>query len=81
MGVIRTLPTTKLRDPKAKLAMSDSDQEIIGRFPVGYYPLHPNVSLNFQMNRFWNWVGDQQMLEYTGAGDGARLPDRAAAVQ
>ena len=39
-----------------------SDQEIINRFPVGYYPLHPNVSLNFQMNRFWNWVGDKQML-------------------
>jgi len=43
--------------------MTFSDQEIIGRFPVGYYPLHPNVSLNFQLNRFWNWVGDQQMLD------------------
>jgi len=30
-----------------------SDQEIISRFPVGYYPLHPNVSLSYQMNRFW----------------------------
>jgi hypothetical protein len=43
--------------------MTYSDQEIISRFPVGYYPLHPNVSLNFQMNRFWNWVGDRQMLD------------------
>ena len=43
--------------------MTFSDQEIISRFPVGYYPLHPNVSLNFQLNRFWNWVGDQQMLD------------------
>lgn len=43
--------------------MPFSDQEIISRFPVGYYTLHPNVSLNFQMNRFWNWVGDKQMLE------------------
>jgi alpha-beta hydrolase superfamily lysophospholipase len=43
--------------------MTHSDQEIINRFPVGYYSLHPNVSLNFQMNRFWNWVGDKQMLE------------------
>jgi alpha-beta hydrolase superfamily lysophospholipase len=58
--------------PKGKLAMSDSDQEIIGRFPVGYYPLHPNVSLNFQMNRFWNWVGDQQMLDELKAA-GARI--------
>jgi alpha-beta hydrolase superfamily lysophospholipase len=45
------------------LKMTFSDQEIINRFPVGYYPLHPNVSLNFQMNRFWGWVGDKQMLE------------------
>jgi len=45
------------------LEMTFSDQEIIKRFPVGYYPLHPNVSLNFQMNRFWNWVGDKQMLD------------------
>jgi alpha-beta hydrolase superfamily lysophospholipase len=43
--------------------MSVSDQEIISRFPVGYYPLHPNVSLNFQMNRFYGWVGEAQMLE------------------
>ena len=42
--------------------MSHSDQKLFDRFPVGYHSLHPNVSLNFQMNRFWNWVGDQQML-------------------
>ena len=52
--------------------MSNSDQEIIGRFPVGYYPLHPNVSLNFQMNRFWNWVGDTEMLDELKAV-GARI--------
>jgi alpha-beta hydrolase superfamily lysophospholipase len=44
------------------LTMTVSDQEIISRFPVGYYPLHPNVSLNYQMNRFWGWVGEEQML-------------------
>jgi alpha-beta hydrolase superfamily lysophospholipase len=42
--------------------MTVSDQEIISRFPVGYYPLHPNVALNFQLNRFWGWVGEEQML-------------------
>ena len=41
---------------KGMLEMTFSDQEIIKRFPVGYYPLHPNVSLNFQMNRFWGWA-------------------------
>ena len=32
-------------------------------FPVGYYDLHPDVSLNFQMNRWYNWVGDNAMLD------------------
>jgi alpha-beta hydrolase superfamily lysophospholipase len=43
--------------------MKASDQEIISRFPVGYYGLHPNVSLNFQLNRFYGWANDGQMLE------------------
>jgi hypothetical protein len=30
------------------------------RFPVGYHALHPDVALNFQLNRFWNWVGDDR---------------------
>ena len=34
-----------------------------GGFPVGYHNLHPDVTLNFQLNRFWNWVGEPQMLE------------------
>ena len=42
--------------------MNFTDQQLFDRFPVGYHPLHPNISLNFQMNRFWNWVGDKQML-------------------
>jgi hypothetical protein len=43
--------------------MDLSEEAILSRFPVGYYSFHPNVSLNFQMNRFWTWVGDKQMLE------------------
>ena len=43
--------------------MPSSDQQIASRFPTGYFQLHPNISLNFQMNRFWNWVGDQRMLD------------------
>ena len=31
-------------------------------FPVGYHDLHPNISINFQLNRFYNWVGDDSML-------------------
>ena len=32
-------------------------------FPVGYYSLHPNPSMNFQMNRWFGWVGEPDMLE------------------
>ncbi len=31
-------------------------------FPIGYHSLHPDTSINFQMNRFYNWVGDSAML-------------------
>ncbi len=31
--------------------------------PVGYHGLHPDVSMNFQMNRWYSWVGEPEMLE------------------
>jgi pimeloyl-ACP methyl ester carboxylesterase len=31
-------------------------------FPVGYYDLHPDLNINFQLNRFYGWVGDDSML-------------------
>jgi alpha-beta hydrolase superfamily lysophospholipase len=31
-------------------------------FPVGYHDLHPDISINFQLNRFYGWVGDDSML-------------------
>ena len=32
-------------------------------FPVGHHGLHPDVSMNFQMNRWFGWVGKPGMLE------------------
>lgn len=32
-------------------------------FPVGYHALHPDRSMNFQMNRWFGWVGEPGMLE------------------
>ena len=32
-------------------------------FPVGYYSLHPNPSMNFQINRWFGWVGEPEMLK------------------
>jgi pimeloyl-ACP methyl ester carboxylesterase len=31
-------------------------------FPIGYHDLHPDVSINFQLNRFYGWAGDDSML-------------------
>jgi pimeloyl-ACP methyl ester carboxylesterase len=31
-------------------------------FPIGYYDLHPDISINFQLNRFYGWAGDDSML-------------------
>jgi hypothetical protein len=32
-------------------------------FPIGYHSLHPDASMNFQMNRWFSWVGEPGMLE------------------
>lgn len=32
-------------------------------FAVGVYNIHPDPSVNFQMNRFYNWTNDQTMLD------------------
>jgi pimeloyl-ACP methyl ester carboxylesterase len=32
-------------------------------FPVGLYNLHSDPSVNFQMNRFFNWSNDHSMLQ------------------
>jgi pimeloyl-ACP methyl ester carboxylesterase len=31
-------------------------------FPVGFHDLHPDISINFQLNRFYGWAGDDTML-------------------
>jgi len=39
---------------------SHSTKNHFTSFPVGYYQLHPDVSVNYQLNRFY--TGDQRML-------------------
>lgn len=50
-----------------KAARLSSSVREIGKvthvFPTGYYAFHRDVSLNFQMNRWFSWVGEPQMLE------------------
>jgi hypothetical protein len=31
-------------------------------FPIGFHQLHPDTSMNFQMNRWYSWVGEAGML-------------------
>jgi len=45
-----------------ELTAGKSASQHFTSFPTGYYCLHPDVSVNFQLNRFYNWVGDAQML-------------------
>ncbi len=33
------------------------------KFPVGFHEIHPDVSLNFQLNRWFGWVGEEAMLD------------------
>jgi pimeloyl-ACP methyl ester carboxylesterase len=32
-------------------------------FPVGFHQLHQDISMNFQMNRWFSWVGEKGMLD------------------
>jgi len=31
--------------------------------PVGFHALHPDVGINFQLNRFYSWVGRPEMVD------------------
>ena len=32
-------------------------------FPIGFHRLHQDISMNFQMNRWFSWVGEEAMLD------------------
>ncbi len=52
------------------MQMSVTDEGITSRFPVGYYQLHPDAVLNYELNRFYGWVGEQKMLDEMRAAAG-----------
>ena len=37
-----------------ELTAGKSASQHFTSFPIGYYRLHPDVSVNFQLNRFYN---------------------------
>ena len=50
-----TLESVSVKNPVTSAKPASS-------FPVGYHNLHPDISINFQLNRFYGWVGDDSML-------------------
>ena len=54
-AILRPAPTSTKSGQVTSESASNS-------FPVGYHDLHPDISINFQLNRFYGWVGDDSML-------------------
>jgi hypothetical protein len=58
---VKTKPDAAVTDKTTARALTPSASPPF-KFPIGYYDLHPDISINFQLNRFYNWVGDDSML-------------------
>src|ERR1700678_3725429 len=58
---VNTNPSLAVIDKTAARELTPSTSPSFS-FPVGYYDLHPDISINFQLNRFYGWVGDDSML-------------------
>ena len=63
MSVTRTEPAAGYDSSQEATANGQSHARDIparpGVFPVGYHQIHPDVSVNFQMNRWLTWMGPQ----------------------
>src|SRR6202167_5694474 len=58
---VKTNPSHVVNDKTTPRKLTPSSSPSFS-FPVGYHDLHPNISINFQLNRFYGWVGDESML-------------------
>ena len=57
---VKTNPNTTLESGSVRNPVTPTKRT--GSFPVGYHDLHPDISINFQLNRFYGWAGDDSML-------------------
>jgi|HubBroStandDraft_1064217.scaffolds.fasta_scaffold13029_3 pimeloyl-ACP methyl ester carboxylesterase len=57
---VKTNPSPIVFDKTSARKLTPSTSSF--SFPIGYHELHPDVSINFQLNRFYGWVGDDSML-------------------
>jgi hypothetical protein len=58
---VKTNPRLAVIDKMAARELTPSTSPSFS-FPFGYHDLHPDISINFQLNRFYGWVGDDTML-------------------
>jgi pimeloyl-ACP methyl ester carboxylesterase len=58
---VKTNPSLAVIDKTTTRKLSSSTSPSFS-FPIGYYDLHPDISINFQLNRFYGWAGDDSML-------------------
>jgi pimeloyl-ACP methyl ester carboxylesterase len=58
---VKTKPDAAIIDNATAQKLTPSTSPSFS-FPIGYHDLHPDISINFQLNRFYNWAGDDSML-------------------
>ena len=58
---VKTNPSPAVIDTTTAWKLTPSTSPSFS-FPIGYYDLHPDISINFQLNRFYGWVGDDSLL-------------------
>jgi len=58
---VKTNPSPTVFDKTTARKLTPSTSSAFS-FPIGYHELHRDVSINFQLNRFYGWVGDDSML-------------------
>jgi pimeloyl-ACP methyl ester carboxylesterase len=58
---VKTNPSPAVNDKTTARKLTPSSSPSFS-FPIGYYDLHPDISINFQLNRFYGSVGDDSML-------------------
>ena len=58
---VKTNPSPAVIDTTTAWKLTPSTSPSFS-FPIGYYDLHPDISINFQLNRFYGWAGDDSML-------------------
>jgi hypothetical protein len=58
---VKTIPITTVIENTTARTLTPANPPPFS-FPIGYHDLNPDININFQLNRFYGWVGDESML-------------------